>query len=175
MRYLQFIKLFESSNLFFLQYELEFENEYTGSFKTFNLNDLKKKFKKSGVVAVVMCGGNRRSEMNAIKEVRGLNWSSAAVGNAVWTGVRLSDFLTAMGVKPDENSHVVLEGYDRDPTYTPYAASIPLSKAMDPRGDVILAYEMNGKPLTRDHGFPVRCIVPGSEPFCFFQCDVILK
>lgn len=32
---------------------------------------------------------------------------------------------------------------------------------MDPRGDVILAYEMNGKPLTRDHGYPVRVIVPG--------------
>lgn len=32
---------------------------------------------------------------------------------------------------------------------------------MDPRGDVILAYEMNGQPLSRDHGFPVRVIVPG--------------
>lgn len=32
---------------------------------------------------------------------------------------------------------------------------------MDPRGDVILAYEMNGEPLTRDHGFPIRVIVPG--------------
>lgn len=46
-------------------------------------------------------------------------------------------------------------------TASPYAASIPLYKAMDPRGDVILAYEMNGQPLTRDHGFPVRAIVPG--------------
>lgn len=48
-----------------------------------------------------------------------------------------------------------------DPTSTHYAASIPLSKAMDPRGDVILAYEMNGEPLPRDHGFPVRVICPG--------------
>jgi len=32
---------------------------------------------------------------------------------------------------------------------------------MDPRADVILAYEMNGKPLSRDHGFPIRVIVPG--------------
>lgn len=32
---------------------------------------------------------------------------------------------------------------------------------MDPRGDVILAYEMNGKPLNRDHGYPLRVIVPG--------------
>lgn len=48
-----------------------------------------------------------------------------------------------------------------DPTSTHYAASIPLTKAMDPRGDVILAYEMNGQPLPRDHGFPVRVICPG--------------
>lgn len=53
------------------------------------------------------------------------------------------------------------EGLDTDPTSNCYAASIPLSKAMDPRGDVILAYEMNGEPLTRDHGFPCRVIVPG--------------
>lgn len=124
------------------------------------MTDLKK-FKKEKVVAVVMCGGNRRSEMNAVKEVKGLSWSSAACGNAVWEGVRLCDFLKTMNVKSDEISHVILEGYDRDPTYTPYAASIPLSKAMDPRGDVILAYEMNGEELSRDHGYPLRCIVPG--------------
>jgi len=43
----------------------------------------------------------------------------------------------------------------------PYGASIPISKAMDPRADVILAYEMNGETLSQDHGFPVRVIVPG--------------
>lgn len=48
-----------------------------------------------------------------------------------------------------------------DPTATPYAASIPLAKAMDPRGDVILAYEMNGRPINRDHGYPIRVVVPG--------------
>lgn len=142
-------------------YELEVEIEGSGIKKTFKLDDLKKKFKKSGVVAVVMCGGNRRSEMNGVKEVRGLDWGAAACGNAVWEGVRLSDLLKELGVKSDENLHVILEGYDHDPTSTPYATSIPLTKAMDPRGDVILAYDMNGETLNRDHGFPIRCIVPG--------------
>lgn len=42
-----------------------------------------------------------------------------------------------------------------------YGASIPIWKALERRGDVILAYEMNGVPIPRDHGFPIRVIVPG--------------
>ncbi len=38
---------------------------------------------------------------------------------------------------------------------------LPLLQALDPTGDVILAFEMNGEPIPRDHGFPVRAIVPG--------------
>ena len=53
------------------------------------------------------------------------------------------------------------EGLDTDPSSTPYGASIPLETAVDARRDVILAYEMNGQPLSRDHGAPVRVIVPG--------------
>jgi len=43
----------------------------------------------------------------------------------------------------------------------PYGASIPIEKAMDPKGDVLLAFEMNGQILNKDHGYPVRVIVPG--------------
>ena len=39
--------------------------------------------------------------------------------------------------------------------------SIPLHKAMDVNGGVILATSMNGRKLPRDHGYPVRLIVPG--------------
>jgi hypothetical protein len=44
---------------------------------------------------------------------------------------------------------------------TPYICSIPLHKAMDGRADVLLAYEMNGQALSRDHGAPLRAVVPG--------------
>ena len=36
-----------------------------------------------------------------------------------------------------------------------YAAVVPVAKCVDPFGDTILAYEMNGEPLPQDHGFPV--------------------
>uniref|UniRef100_A0A8D8G340 sulfite oxidase n=1 Tax=Culex pipiens TaxID=7175 RepID=A0A8D8G340_CULPI len=142
------------------EYELDVEVELNGKSKSFKYEDLKK-FPKVTVTAAIMCGGNRRGEMMEVKPIKGLPWGPAAVGNAQWSGVRLVDVLKAMGVESDEVSHVQFEGLDTDPTHTPYGASIPLSKAMDPRGDVILAYEMNGQPLNRDHGYPVRVIVPG--------------
>ncbi|XP_055528646.1 sulfite oxidase, mitochondrial isoform X2 [Wyeomyia smithii] len=141
-------------------YELDIEVELNGKQRTLKFDDLKK-FPKHSVTATIMCGGNRRGEMIEINPIKGLPWGSAAVGNAKWSGVRLADLLTEMGVELDETSHVHFEGLDTDPTNTPYAASIPLSKALDPRGDVILAYEMNDQPLSRDHGYPVRAIVPG--------------
>lgn len=141
-------------------YELEVEVLSANKTKSFKLKDLKK-FPKKTITAAIMCGGNRRSEMNEVKVVKGLSWSGGAVGNARWTGVRLKDVLEKMGVKSDEKKHVIFEGNDLDVTGKSYAASIPLSKAMDERGDVILAFEMNEKTLNRDHGFPIRVIVPG--------------
>uniref|UniRef100_A0A1B6BW31 sulfite oxidase n=1 Tax=Clastoptera arizonana TaxID=38151 RepID=A0A1B6BW31_9HEMI len=127
------------------------------------LDDLKK-FPKHSITAAIQCAGNRRHEMSLVKTVKGLDWGHAAIGNAIFTGARLYDVLKHFGL--DENKteakHIQFEGLDTDPTNVPYGASIPIEKGMDPRGDVLLAYEMNGETLTRDHGFPVRVIVPGT-------------
>ncbi|XP_057377308.1 sulfite oxidase-like [Daphnia carinata] len=130
-----------------------------------NLDQLKTAYAPHTVTAVLQCTGNRRSEMNRVKPTKGLEWGQGAIGNAVWKGARLRDVLLAVGVTDsdeNENWHVRFDGLDTDPTSAPYAISIPLTKAMDPRGDVILAYEMNGEQLTRDHGFPLRVIIPGT-------------
>ena len=69
------------------------------------------------------------------------------------------------GMKESEDyflKHIHLEGLDNDSlTGERYGASIPIEKAMDPRGDCLLALEMNGEPIPRDHGYPVRAVVPG--------------
>jgi DMSO/TMAO reductase YedYZ molybdopterin-dependent catalytic subunit len=67
----------------------------------------------------------------------------------------------------DDACEVVFEGADRgtpaEPPIPPgtisYARSIPRQKALQP--EVLIAYELNGRPLPLDHGFPVRAIVPG--------------
>ncbi|KAK9824449.1 hypothetical protein WJX72_010318 [[Myrmecia] bisecta] len=130
-----------------------------------SLEDLKTKFKKHSIIATLQCSGNRRDDMAQVKPIKGLDWDVGAIGTAVWGGVRLRDVLRAAGMDDEaansEVQHIQFEGLDQDESSTHYGASIPIEKAVDPFGDVLLAYEMNGSPLPADHGYPVRVVVPG--------------
>ncbi|XP_044305418.1 sulfite oxidase, mitochondrial isoform X1 [Varanus komodoensis] len=132
-----------------------------GQVLSLSLQDLKKKYPKHEVTATLQCAGNRRSEMNAIKNTNRLGWGIGAISNACWGGALLRDVLMDAGYTPGDEGHVCFEGLDKDQSGTAYGASIPFKKAMSPDGDVLLAYEMNGEELPRDHGFPLRVIVPG--------------
>eukprot|EP00891_Asterochloris_glomerata_P006279 jgi/Astpho2/6279/e_gw1.00088.31.1_t len=129
-----------------------------------SLQDLKTKFKKHSLSATLQCSGNRRHELSAVRPIKGLDWSIGAIGNAEWAGVRLRDVLEYAGFDErtaNEVEHVQFEGLDSDVSGTCYGASIPVEKAAGPFGDVLLAYEMNGRTLPFDHGFPLRVVVPG--------------
>jgi len=146
-------------------YELEIEIEGRSEPVVLSLEDIKSKFAKVSVTSAIQCAGNRRSEMNAVKSLKGLPWGRAAIGNATWSGARLKDVLAWAGVTEDNIGscrHLHLNGLDEGPDGSAYAISIPLSKALSSLGDCILAYEMNGETLPRDHGFPIRAIVPGN-------------
>jgi sulfite oxidase len=58
-----------------------------------------------------------------------------------------------------DDLHVAFTSHSPVEEDSNFASSIPLHKALDQH--TILAYELNHEPLTRDHGFPVRVIVPG--------------
>lgn len=133
----------------------------------FTLQELAERFPPARVTAALQCSGNRRADMASAKAARGLAWSVGAMGNVEWSGVWLRDVLAAAGASADAVAtgavaHVQFEGLDRDPASgVCYGASIPADKAWDARADVLLATHMNGAPLTRDHGYPVRVVVPG--------------
>jgi DMSO/TMAO reductase YedYZ molybdopterin-dependent catalytic subunit len=115
---------------------------------------------------VVECAGNGRVYYEPPKE--GLQWQDGAVGNAEWTGVLLRDILEKAGVKATA-LEVLLVGADSgvvdpnkksaSPGPIAFARSLPLKKAL--ADSTLLAYSMNGKPLTRDHGYPLRAVVGG--------------
>ena len=50
---------------------------------------------------------------------------------------------------PEKALWVGLLGYDQDEIGNQYCCSFPFDKAIDPFGDVILAYEMNGETMPR--------------------------
>lgn len=138
---------------------------YDGSTKAYTLRDLKTKFPKRSITAALQCSGNRRSDMSkgSGRTANGLPWSTGAISNATWEGVYLADVLADAGFDTStvikgtsEVQHVHFTGLEA------YGASIPIKKAVDPQGDVLLAYGMNGKTLPRDHGFPLRSVVPGN-------------
>uniref|UniRef100_A0A8C4QS89 Sulfite oxidase n=1 Tax=Eptatretus burgeri TaxID=7764 RepID=A0A8C4QS89_EPTBU len=144
-------------------YRLEVRGEGIPTPVFLSLEELKKKFPKQEVVATLQCAGNRRKEMTHVRPVKGLNWNIGALGNARWGGVWLRDVLLYAGFQEDDTQvkHVQFEGRDQDVTGSAYGSSIPLHKAVAEKNDVLLAYEMNGDELPRDHGFPIRVVVPG--------------
>ena len=127
----------------------------------YTVAELKSNFKKRDVVSTIQCGGNRRSEMNRPGKVTsGSPWLCGAASTAKWSGVYLSDILLKEGIdyyNVDETGakHVQLVSVDG------LEASIPVRKAVDIHGEVLLAYAMNDEPLPRQHGAPLRVIVPG--------------
>lgn len=125
------------------------------------VSDLKKKFKVYTITTTIPCSGNRRTDMDKTKPVKGLPWDVGAVSTAEWTGVKLSDVLEYVGAEESKVGHVIFQGHDRDIEGLCYEASIPAATAFDPRRDVLLAFEMNGKELPADHGYPLRVVAPG--------------
>ncbi len=75
------------------------------------------------------------------------------ISNAKWAGVRVADVLALAGPHPDADA-VKSRSYDG------WTSGTPMSALTDGR-DALLAVTFNGVPLTPEHGFPVRMVVPG--------------
>ena len=120
-----------------------------------SLDDLRK-MPSTELVAGFECSGNRRP-------LQGL------ASNGRWTAVRLRTVLEQARVKPEAREFVFF-GADRGNEEVEWRAqkfeveqqfgrSLPREKALSP--EPLLAYAMNGEPLTVHQGFPLRLLVPG--------------
>jgi len=75
------------------------------------------------------------------------------ISNAYWAGVPIGPILAEAGVHPEADA-VLSRSVDG------WTAGTPLAALTDGR-NALFAVAMNGQPLTPEHGFPVRMVVPG--------------
>src|SRR5882757_5106668 len=123
--------------------------------RSFSLDELRK-MRSTELVFGFECSGNRRP-------LQGL------ASNGRWTGVPLRVVLDKAGVKPSAREFVFF-GADHGEEEVDFRGqiskvdqqfgrSLPREKALS--NDPFLAYALNGEPLTRHQGFPLRLLVPG--------------
>jgi DMSO/TMAO reductase YedYZ molybdopterin-dependent catalytic subunit len=112
-------------------------------------------------VVTLECAGNGRLGQTPLPV--GEPWGGYAVSASRWTGTRLSDVLQQVAPRTGAVD-VVFEGADHGRYYQhediTYRRALSAAHALDPASDILIAYEMNGEPLTPDHGAPFRLIVP---------------
>jgi DMSO/TMAO reductase YedYZ molybdopterin-dependent catalytic subunit len=124
----------------------------------FSLADLKRLFERVSMPAINQCSGNRRGLFTP--RVPGVQWGNGAMGNAIWSGVRLRDVLRRCELQANA-LEVVFDGADGPllPQTPDFKKSLPVERALDE--NVLIAFEMNGQPLPHFNGAPARLVVPG--------------
>jgi DMSO/TMAO reductase YedYZ molybdopterin-dependent catalytic subunit len=123
--------------------------------KSFSLDELRK-MRSTELVFGFECSGNRRP-------LQGL------ASNGRWTGVPLRAVLDQAGVKAQAREFVFFgaDHGEEDVDFRgkinkvdqQFGRSLSREKALSP--EPLLAYALNGEPLTRHQGFPLRLLVPG--------------
>ncbi|MFC6486885.1 sulfite oxidase [Nitratireductor sp. GCM10026969] len=113
------------------------------------------------VATVLQCSGNGRGFFE--HETSGSQWRTGAAGNLLWSGVPVRNVVEALGGLEDGRNFMTSTGGESlpegvDPKEVVVERSVPVEYAME---HAILAWEMNGEPVPRAHGGPLRVIVPG--------------
>jgi sulfane dehydrogenase subunit SoxC len=119
----------------------------------FTYDDLMR-FPRESHVYFCECAANTGMEW-AGSQLNGAQFTHGMIHNMEYIGVPLRTILNEAGIKP-EATWVFVEGADASSN----GRSIPMEKALD---DVLVAFKANGEALRKEHGYPVRLVVPGWE------------
>jgi len=119
----------------------------------FTYDDLER-FPRETRVHFCECAGNGAMEWRGAR-FNGVQYTHGMMHNMEYTGVPLRLLLQEAGIDPAAR-WIFVEGADASSN----GRSIPLDKALD---DVLVAFKANGEALRKEHGYPVRLVVPGWE------------
>ena len=104
------------------------------------------------------CAANTGMEW-AGAQLNGVQFTHGMIHNMEYTGVSLRSVLQEAGLTAAgdlQDKWVYVEGADASSN----GRSIPMEKALD---DVLVAFKANGEALRKEHGYPIRLVVPGWE------------
>ncbi|KAK0927190.1 hypothetical protein LTR29_017693 [Friedmanniomyces endolithicus] len=125
------------------------------------------RFPRMEKMVTLQCSGTRRIEQINLyagegDEMINAPWAEGAIGTANYVGISLKKVIKACGGLVDDGKHLEFYGADtyfKKNNVMNYLVSVPWSKVK--ANEVMLAWEMNGEPLPKIHGYPLRVIVMG--------------
>ncbi|CUJ89274.1 sulfite dehydrogenase [Shimia thalassica] len=123
----------------------------------FTYEDLER-FPRENRVYFCECAANTGMEW-AGAQLNGAQFTHGMIHNMEYSGISLRSLLeeAGLGAAGDlKDKWVYVEGADASSN----GRSIPMEKALD---DVLVAFKANGEALRKEHGYPVRLVVPGWE------------
>jgi DMSO/TMAO reductase YedYZ molybdopterin-dependent catalytic subunit len=127
--------------------------------RTITVGELKKMGSRD-LTMVLQCSGNGRAFFP--HKPSGTQWQVGAAGNVTWTGVPLKTVVDQLG-GPDATARFITGtgGEELPAGVDPKSVLVERSVPMDALEDAMLAWELNGNPVSLAHGGPLRLIIPG--------------
>jgi DMSO/TMAO reductase YedYZ molybdopterin-dependent catalytic subunit len=119
-----------------------------------------KKMERRDITMVLQCSGNGRAYFP--HNPSGTQWTVGAAGNVTWTGVPLKTVVSQLG-GPIGGARFITGtgGEELPPGVDAKSVIVERSVPLAALEDALLAWDLNGSPVSLAHGGPVRLIIPG--------------